>query len=107
MRDGIGVSRDVPFTGRVLARFRVAASFGAAGEFATFALPVATVPDVDPRDPAGRLTGDFFDTTSLSAAVFAVEWRFRVVETVDLAAFFAGILPADRSLGPATCSTGG
>lgn len=101
MRDGIGVQRDLPFTARTLARFLVAASFGVAGEFATFALPATTSPDVDLRGPADDLTGDFFVTALLSAAVFALAGGFRAVETAGLAAFFAVTLPADGLLRPA------
>ena len=88
-RDGIWVQWDPAFAGRRLARFLVAASFGVAGEFATFALPATTFPDVALRGSADRLTGNFFVTALLSAAVFAVAGGFRGVETADLATFFA------------------
>ena len=107
MRDGIGVQRDLPFAGRALARVLIAASFVVAGAFATFALPATTLPDVDLRGPAEGLTGDFFVTTLLSAAVFAVAGGFLVVETADLPAFFAVTLPADGLLRPAAGLAGG
>ena len=106
-RDGIWVQWDPAFAGRTLARFLVAASFGVAGEFATFALPATTLPDVDLRGPADGLNGNFFVTALLSAAVFAVAVGFRAVETAGLAAFFAVTLPADGLLRPAAGLAGG
>jgi hypothetical protein len=108
MRDGIGVQRDSAFTGRTAARFLVAASFGVAGAFATFALPATTLPDVDLRGPADGLTGNFFVTASLSAAaVFALAGGIRVIETAGLAAFLAVTLPADGLLRPAAVGLAG
>src|SRR5258708_38594558 len=107
MRDRIGVQQDSTFAGRTVARFLVAASFGVAREFATFALPATTLPDVDLPGPADGLTGNFFVTALLSAAVFAVAVGFLTVETAGLAAFFAVTLPADGLLRPAAGLAGG
>jgi hypothetical protein len=90
-----------------VARFLVAASFGVAVDFATFALLATTLPDVDLRGPADGLTGNFFVTDLLSATVFAVADGFRVVEIADLAAFFAVTLAADGLLRPAAGFSGG
>jgi hypothetical protein len=89
-----------------MARFLLAAFFGVAGEVATFALPATTSLDVDLRGPADDLTGNFFVTDLLSATVFAVAAGFRVVETADLAAFFAVTLPSDGLVRPAAVFTG-
>jgi hypothetical protein len=79
----------------------VAVSFGVADEFATFALPATTLPEVDLRGPADRLTGNFFVTDSLFPAVFAFAGGLRVVATADLVPFFAVTLPAGGLLRPA------
>ena len=85
----------------------VAVSFGVADEFATFALPATTLPEVDLRGPADLLTGNFFVTDLLSSAVFAFAGGLRIFETADLVAFFAVTLPAGGLLRPAAGVDGG
>jgi hypothetical protein len=88
-------------------RFLAAASFGAGGEFAAFALAAMTLPDVDLHGPVDGLMANLLATTLLSDAVFAVAGGFRVVEAAGVAVFFAVTLAADDLLRPAAGFVGG